>query len=631
MKRDENSKNAASTVASVVWNSFADYMKKQYPVVILVFATFVFCVTLSFVKISTATTISSFNIDDYEIGQIADTTIVSSKFLPSDLMNPIEIDAGEKIIRKGFPITEEGYAKLKKMSESPVYVDYRSFANSVIFHILMCFLFFFFNSRIYFKSGRMEFRELVTECFFYVLVFGSVIFGSKSSAISTPFALCAVIPSSLCVFLVSILFGQLNAVFFSLMISLLVLNGANYQIVPFLFVLSTSLASTRLVRKIDRRTDMVLVSVLQALLDVVFLLVFKIIFNDSISSGIQFVFGVALNGFFSGILCLGLLTPLELLLNTSSVFRLMDLSDLNNPTMKKMLVTASGTYNHSLMVASLAEAACNEVGANPLLARVGAYYHDIGKMDNPDYFVENQSSGENIHNEINPSLSVSIIRSHVKRGMEKARALRLPKQIIDIIGEHHGNQVIAYFYNEAKKINPDANPEDYAYTGNPPVTRESAIVMLSDTVEAACRTLEKPSVPRLEKFISTLINGKIETKQLENCNLTFSDLTKIHDAFVQILAGYYHSRTKYPDQKDPDSGETAQIPQKENSAEEKSVNSAEEKSEKSAEKIEKSDEKSAKSAEKEKIAGNSAEKNDEKPAEKEKEKSAKKSAREKKQ
>jgi putative nucleotidyltransferase with HDIG domain len=257
---------------------------------------------------------------------------------------------------------------------------------------------------------------------------------------------------------------------------------------------------------------------------------------------------------------------------------------------------------------------------------VGAYYHDIGKMDNPDYFVENQSSGENIHNEINPSLSVSIIRSHVKRGMEKARALRLPKQIIDIIGEHHGNQVIAYFYNEAKKINPDANPEDYAYTGNPPVTRESAIVMLSDTVEAACRTLEKPSVPRLEKFISTLINGKIETKQLENCNLTFSDLTKIHDAFVQILAGYYHSRTKYPDQKDPDSGETAQIPQKENSAEEKSVNSAEEKSEKSAEKIEKSDEKSAKSAEK-----NSAEKNDEKPAEKEKEKSTKKSAREKKQ
>lgn len=299
---------------------------------------------------------------------------------------------------------------------------------------------------------------------------------------------------------------------------------------------------------------------LQSLLNVVFLMIFKIIFSDSLYDGLGAIVGVALNGFFSGILCLGLLTPLELLLNSASLFRLMDLSDLNNPTMKKMLVTASGTYNHSLMVASLAEAACNEVGANPLLARVGAYYHDIGKLDNPDYFVENQTAGENIHTEINPSLSVSIIRSHVKRGVEKARALRLPKQIIDIISEHHGNQVIAYFYNEAKAIDPDANPEDYSYTGNPPTTRESAIVMLADTVEAACRSLEKPSVPRLEKFITTLIYGKIEHKQLENCNLTFRDITKIHDAFVQILAGYYHSRTKYPDQKDPDTNEVHQIP-----------------------------------------------------------------------
>ena len=176
---------------------------------------------------------------------------------------------------------------------------------------------------------------------------------------------------------------------------------------------------------------------------------------------------------------------------------------------------------------------------------------------------------------------MSIIRSHVKRGVEKARALRLPKQIIDIIIEHHGNQVIAYFYNEAKAIDPDANPEDYSYTGNPPTTRESAIVMLADTVEAACRSLEKPSVPRLEKFITTLIYGKIEHKQLENCNLTFSDLTKIHDAFVQILAGYYHSRTKYPDQKDPDTNEVHQIPLPPQAQAQQENSSSEEKDKKS--------------------------------------------------
>ena len=581
MKRNDGIK----TVSEIITESFGVYLKNNYKVLVLLFVTLAVTVSLCFVKISTTNTIASFNINDYEVGQIADVTIKAIKTLPADYDNPIPIEKGEKVIRKGFPITEEGYAKLKKMSESPVYIDYRAFANSIIYHILMVVLFFFFFSKIYFKTNMIEFNELVTECVFYMIVFASVIFGSKLTYLSSPFALCAIIPGPLFVFLIAILFGQLNAVFFSIMISLAVLNASSYQLVPFLFVLASSFASSRLVRKIDRRTDMVFVSVLQAVLNAVFIIIFKIIFNGSFANGLGSIVGVILNGFFSGILCLGLLTPLELLLNTASVFRLMDLSDLNNPVMKKMLVTASGTYNHSLMVASLAEAACNEVGANPLLARVGAYYHDIGKMDNPEYFVENQGGGENIHKEINPSLSASVIRTHVKRGIEKAHALRLPKPVIDIISEHHGNQVIAYFYNEALKINPDVSPEDYSYSGNPPSTKESAVVMLADTVEAACRSLDKPSVPRLEKFITTLMTAKIDQKQLEDCNLTFNDITKIHDAFVQILAGYYHSRTKYPDQKDPD-GPQAQQNNGENQprASEESVKAVEEKESKAEDK-----------------------------------------------
>lgn len=581
MKRNDGIK----TVSEIITESFGVYLKNNYKVLVLLFVTLAVTVSLCFVKISTTNTIASFNINDYEVGQIADVTIKAIKTLPADYDNPIPIEKGEKVIRKGFPITEEGYAKLKKMSESPVYIDYRAFANSIIYHILMVVLFFFFFSKIYFKTNMIEFNELVTECVFYMIVFASVIFGSKLTYLSSPFALCAIIPGPLFVFLIAILFGQLNAVFFSIMISLAVLNASSYQLVPFLFVLASSFASSRLVRKIDRRTDMVFVSVLQAVLNAVFIIIFKIIFNGSFANGLGSIVGVILNGFFSGILCLGLLTPLELLLNTASVFRLMDLSDLNNPVMKKMLVTASGTYNHSLMVASLAEAACNEVGANPLLARVGAYYHDIGKMDNPEYFVENQGGGENIHKEINPSLSASVIRTHVKRGIERAHALRLPKPVIDIISEHHGNQVIAYFYNEALKINPDVSPEDYSYSGNPPSTKESAVVMLADTVEAACRSLDKPSVPRLEKFITTLMTAKIDQKQLEDCNLTFNDITKIHDAFVQILAGYYHSRTKYPDQKDPD-GPQAQQNNGENQprSSEESVKAVEEKESKAEDK-----------------------------------------------
>ena len=611
MKKNDDRK----TVWAIISDSLKSYFKGSYQILILMSITLAVAIALCFVKISTTSTVSSFKIEDYEVGQIADVTIKAIKTLPADYDNPIPIEKGEKVIRKGFAITEEGYAKLKKMSESPVYIDYRSFANSIIYHILMLVLFFFFFSKIYFKPNMIEFKELLTECVFYLIIFASAIFGAKISYFASPFALCAIIPAPLFVFLIAILFGQLNAVFFSIMISLAVLNATSYQIVPFLFVLASSFASSRLVRKIDRRTDMVFVSGLQAALNAVFLITFEIIFNDSVTNSVGAIIGVILNGFFSGILCLGLLTPLELLLNTASVFRLMDLSDLNNPFMKKMLVTASGTYNHSLMVASLAEAACNEVGANPLLARVGAYYHDIGKMDNPEYFVENQGGGENIHKEINPSLSASVIRTHVKRGIEKAHSLRLPKQVIDIISEHHGNQVIAYFYNEALKLNPDVSPEDYSYTGNPPTTKESAVVMLADTVEAACRSLDKPSVPRLEKFITTLITAKIEQKQRENCNLTFSDITKIHDAFVQILAGYYHSRTKYPDQKDPDGPQAQQQVQpqqiKQNNsesnikpAEEKEKSSEEKKEEKKEESAEKkaSETKEAKAEEKKTLA-----------------------------
>ncbi len=544
--------NSKKSISAILYESTGKTIKANFKLLTLLFITLLVASFISFIKTSTSSTVSSFKLDDYEIGQIADITIRATNDIPADYENPINITKGEKVIKKGFPITEDGYAKLKKMSESPTYIDYRAFANSIIYHILLCFLFFSLNSRIYFGGKKPSFKELVTECVFFMTIFASTMIFGKYPSFTSQFGICTVLPSALCVFLVAILFGQLNAVFFSLIASLSILNATAYQIVPSLFVLTTSLSAARIVRKINRRSDMVFVAALQGLLNVVFMVIFMIIFNSNLTENIWILVAVALNGFFSGIFCLGLLTPLELLLNTSSLFRLMDLSDQNSPIMKQMLVTASGTYSHSLMVASLAEAACNEIGANPLLARVGAYYHDIGKIDNPEYFVENQTSTENLHDDINPSLSVSIIRSHVKHGVEKARSMRLPEKVVNIIKEHHGNQVIAYFYNEAKQLNPDASPEDYSYTGNPPTSRESAIVMLADTVEAACRTLDKPSVPRLDKFILTLIQSKIDHKQLENCDLTFSDISKIHDAFVQILAGYYHSRTKYPDQKDPD-------------------------------------------------------------------------------
>ena len=550
MRMNRMKANNTKSSASVFFAEMSAFVKTHYKVMILMLTGFAAVTILNFFNVATSQTIASFRMEDFEVGQIADRTIYASKSIPADEMNPVFIEEGEKIIRKGFPITEEAYSKLLKMSESPIYLDLRAFANSELYLLLlmvMWYLFFAFIPR----KRNVLLREFVFQVICFLIVYGAAAFGAKTQAFASPFALNIIIPSSLFVLIEAILYGQLNAAFFSVVLAFGVFDASSCQAVPFLFTLASCLAASTVVRKIERRIDMVFVSLILAFMDSVMVVLIAVIFNEKFAHMPIIIGGVAANGFLSGILALGFITPVEFLLNTASVFRLMDLSDLNNSVMRKMLVTASGTYQHSQMVAQLAENACRDIGANALVARVGAYYHDIGKMDQSEYFVENQTNGINKHNAMKPSLSVSVIRSHVRKGVEKAHQLHLPQQIIDIIEEHHGNNIIAYFYEEAKKENPNVNPADYSYTGNPPSTKESAVVMLADTVEAACRTLENPTEERLDKFIQMLINGKAEHHQLDKCDLTFSDITTIKDAFVKLLVGYYHNRIEYPDQKDP--------------------------------------------------------------------------------
>ena len=432
MKTEKNSdkKNASRPGPGTA----GTYVKENFVSLISFLVMFVLVSLLAFFRIATTNTISSYNLNDYEVGQVSDITIRANKSLPADYDNPVSVQKGEKVIRKGFPITEEGYAKLKRMAESSAYIDYRAFADSVIFLIMLGVLHFFLFSTTC-LGRKPSGKEMITENAFFLFTYAVAVLGMKTVIFSSPYALGVILPVAFCAFLMAILFGQLDALYFALHAAFGVLNASGYQLVPFLYTLCISLSAARIVHKIERRIDIVFASLLQAVLSAVFLFVFKIIFSDNFGDGLLSLTGVAFNGFLSGILCLGFLTPLEYVLNSASVFRLMDLSDLNNPIMKKMLVTASGTYNHSVMVASLAEAACREIGANSLIARVGGFFHDIGKMDNPEYFVENQSGRENIHKDMTPSLSVSIIRSHVKKGLEKAREMRMPPQIVDIISD----------------------------------------------------------------------------------------------------------------------------------------------------------------------------------------------------
>ena len=553
MKRNNSEKenNKTGAVRQVMSGTGA-YMRKNYPFLILFFAGLLAVSALNFLKISTAQTIANFSLSDFEIGQIADRTIIADRTLPPDNLDPVYVTKGEKIIKKGFAITEEGYAKLKKMSASPLYIDYRAFANSELYLLLLAIMWYLLFTFIS-VNRKLPFKEPLLQVIFFLAVYAVTAFCGKFPLFSSPYSICVVIPSALFIMIVTILYGNLSALLLSIVMAIGVLCATNWQIPTFLLTLASSLTAAAIVRKIERRLDLVFAGIMISVFNIVYILLFSVVFNETFDEIPKLMIGLAINGFLSGILTLGLLTPLEIILNTASVFRLMDLSDTNTPIFKQMQIQTNGTYNHSMMVAQLAEAGCREIGANALLARVGAYYHDIGKMDQSEYFVENQVNGmENKHNDLNPTLSASVIKSHVRKGVEKARQLHLPQAVIDIIAEHHGNSIITYFYNMAKEKDPSLDENDFRYPGIPPVTKESAVVMLADTVEAACHTLENPTSPRLDKFITILINQKMELKQLDNCDLTFHDISRIKSAFVNLLTGYYHNRIKYQNQQDPD-------------------------------------------------------------------------------
>ncbi|MBC8450762.1 HDIG domain-containing protein, partial [bacterium] len=243
---------------------------------------------------------------------------------------------------------------------------------------------------------------------------------------------------------------------------------------------------------------------------------------------------------------------------------LLELGDMNKPLLRRMAMTAPGTYHHSIVVGNLAEAGAEAVGANGLLARVGAYYHDIGKLVNPGYFIENQQGldqTESKHAGLKPKVSSLIIQAHVKDGVELARKEKLPEPIIDMVREHHGTSVMEFFYKRASEESEDpsdVSEGEYSYPGPRPRSKESAIVMLADLLEARTRSIgESLTAKRIEAEIDDAIEKRWRTHQLDDAELTLSDLRKIREAFFRVLVGMYHQRAKYPDQKTEEEGEIA--------------------------------------------------------------------------
>ncbi len=257
-----------------------------------------------------------------------------------------------------------------------------------------------------------------------------------------------------------------------------------------------------------------------------------------------------LNGVFSAVLTIGALPYLESAFGITSSVKLLELANPSHPLLKQLLIEAPGTYHHCIIVGNLAEAAADAVGGDSLLVRVGAYYHDIGKLRRPYFFIENQLSCENPHDKLTPNLSTLIITSHTEDGAEMAREYNLPKPVVDIIAQHHGTGLVGFFYSLALEKDTNektVNEEDFRYSGPKPQTKEAALVMMADSVEAAVRALQKPTPGRVEGVVRKVIKEKLHDGQLDECDLTFKDLDIIANAFVRVLSGIFHNRVEYPE------------------------------------------------------------------------------------
>ena len=260
--------------------------------------------------------------------------------------------------------------------------------------------------------------------------------------------------------------------------------------------------------------------------------------------------GGLVSGMLSAFLAGSVLPILEYAFNLATNFRLLELADLNHPLLKERFIKAPGTYHHSLIVGTLAEAAAEAVGANPLQVRVGAYFHDIGKILKPEYYVENALFEESKHDELNPSMSNLIILSHVKDGVDIALTWKLNPMIVRAIQEHHGTGLVYFFYHRAEQKSraegEEVAQEDFRYPGPKPRSKETALILLADAVEAASRCLSRPTPGRIGNFVREIVYTRISDGQLDECDLTFNEVRLIIQRFEHVLTSTFHARVKYP-------------------------------------------------------------------------------------
>ena len=454
----------------------------------------------------------------------------------------LEVKKNELILNKGERISKDHIANLKAVEQREPYpikvVAFFGIALIIgLFILLLVFYIEFYEPDL--MVGNKELLLLASICILMTIT-------AKIIAIS-PWP-SNIIPASAASMLIALLLNNRLAIITTCFLSLIIgmVSGGRLDIAAVSVV--GGMVGIFAVRDVRRRSQLITAGFAVGFANMAYFIGVGLINSLDFNTYMTEAFIGLANGVMSAVIVTGVLPIFEIASKTITDISLLETADLNHPILKEMVIKAPGTYHHSLVVGNLAEAACETIGANALLARVSAYFHDIGKIEKAEYFSENQT-GESMHDRLSPTMSSLIITNHVKNGVELAERYGLNKKIVDIIRQHHGTGLVFYFFKRALEKTDDKEvfEEGFRYPGPKPQTKEAACVLLADSVEAASRTLDDPTPSSIQGLVKKVINNKFIDGQLDECELTLKDLEKIAEVFMHILTGIYHSRVEYPE------------------------------------------------------------------------------------
>ncbi|HEY4602672.1 MAG TPA: HDIG domain-containing metalloprotein [Cerasibacillus sp.] len=479
-----------------------------------------------------------------------DKTMEAQKAAASNV-DPVIIRAGEIIVREGQTITNEIYAELKLVG---LLSEERNFYPIIGLSLLIILIISIIGYEMYRLDQKNQLDKGVIVAVLLITLLIAALMKVMSTFTTATNQLFYIVPVATGVLLIKLLINERLAIVLASLIAILgsvIFNGeipGSLNIEAGIYFFFSQMAAVIFLMNVKDRLTIIKSGIGMSLVNITTVILFIFLSFEKYTLPDLFLqsgYGIA-SAFLSAVFTIGLLPFFETGLGILSDIKLLQLSSPNHPLLKKLLTEAPGTYHHSIMVANLSETACEAIGVNGLLARVGAYYHDIGKTVRPHYFIENQLAIQNPHDFIEPRESANIIIAHPYDGVDMLKEYKMPQEIIDIAEQHHGTTLLKYFYFKEKKNDETVLESEFRYPGPKPQTKETAIVSICDSVEAAVRSLKEPTEEKIEEIVASIINERLTDGQFDECSITFKELKIAQQAICDTLKGIFHSRIQYP-------------------------------------------------------------------------------------